>query len=97
MKCQHPDCPNNETVTACFYPDNHTEIPDEYYCSEHSFEHGYCFGCGQFWSGVERFDFATTYGGILGLCENCDDEFRTDLGEFDEEDEFDDRYAYADY
>lgn len=55
-----------------------TEIA--YYCAEHAQEHGYCYICGQFWAGVERFDFDPS-----GLCPNCQDAIAYELGEDDED------------
>jgi hypothetical protein len=46
------------------------DLPPEYYCAEHAKEHGFCWGCGQFWSGCERFDFEE---GIF--CPNCKETF----------------------
>ncbi|MBD2771190.1 hypothetical protein [Iningainema tapete] len=86
-KCQHPGC-SGENTTACFLPDNTTDKPDYYYCVKHAPQEGFCYCCGQFWAGVERFDFAGFYGGIKGLCENCDSSIRASLGEFDDDDEF---------
>lgn len=86
IKCQHENC--TEEGTPCFFPDNETETPDEYFCTEHAFDQGYCYLCGQFFSGIERFDFPETYGGIRGLCESCDDEIKTELEEYDEEEEY---------
>lgn len=81
--CQEPDC--NEPGVACFLPlcdEDETEEPDYYYCSSHAAKNGFCFGCGNFWGGVEAFDFSP----IKGLCPNC----RSELEEDDEEleDEF---------
>lgn len=74
MKCQHEDCENEGL--ECFLPAYDTGTfrteatePDEYFCSEHCHEHGYCWGCGEFWAGVESFDFNP-----LGLCDNCRDD-----------------------
>lgn len=93
-KCQHPEC-TIEDATACFYTDNETQQPNYYYCSNHAAEHGFCYMCGQFWSGVERFDFATAWGGTEGLCENCDEQVRSDLGEYDDDDDdFEDHFGY---
>lgn len=47
-----------------------------WYCSKHSQRHGFCFMCGEFWGGMESFDFGN------GLCPNCKDEVEED--EYDE-------------
>lgn len=88
-QCQHPECTSQESTTACFYPDNETEEPNYYYCSNHATEHNFCYYCGQF-----TVEFADFWGGTEGLCETCDELTRAELGEFDDDEEFDDRYAY---
>lgn len=40
-----------------------------YYCAEHASLNGYCWGCGEFWSGHEAFDRDPN-----GLCPNCRDD-----------------------
>ncbi|MDZ7970502.1 MAG: hypothetical protein RM368_37190 [Nostoc sp. DedSLP03] len=84
--CQHLGC-TEENVTACFYPDNETEQPNEYYCTVHAAKHGFCYMCGQFWGGVESFEFATIFGGSEGVCEICDYLASAELGEFDDDDD----------
>ena len=63
--------------------------PDDYYCSKHAFEVGYCPGCGLFWGGVESFEFSDHH-----LCDNCEDELRAEMEE-DEDEEMD--YVYSQY
>lgn len=89
MKCQRANCAEQLNLIPCFYPDNETGEPDYYYCNSHCYLHGFCCCCGQFWSGVESFEFAVALGGIEGVCENCEIELRVNAGEFDEEDDFD--------
>lgn len=76
-RCQHPGCTNEGIPCLLQWYD---EEPDEYYCSKHAFQHGFCRSCGVFWAGVESFDF-----GSGGLCEHCLDQIRADTGEYDEE------------
>lgn len=54
------------------------DVPDdiEYVCGEHSHALGFCRSCGQFWGGVESFDFRRS-----GLCDNCEAEWRADAGD----------------
>lgn len=103
IKCEVEGC--DWLGTACFYPDNSIyglsdeEIeageaekaePDHYYCAKHAHKSGFCFGCGEFWGGVESFDFGA--GARSGLCENC-----LSNGDFDdEEEEEDDGYYFED-
>lgn len=56
----------------CWYPDD-TDRPSEYYCYSHMRNAGFCPGCGNFWAGIESFDFSRT-----GYCEDCADEWRDD-------------------
>jgi hypothetical protein len=95
IECQEPKC-KHEGV-PCFYPDNETNIADEWYCPEHTFIHGFCYLCGGFYSGVENFDFPEYYGIVRGLCENCSDDLKTNLGECDEYDEKDEWTYSLDY
>lgn len=61
-QCEHPGCQN--TGLACFFPGS--DEPGCYYCAEHIHGAGFCWGCGNFWGGVETFDFDRR-----GLCDNC--------------------------
>jgi hypothetical protein len=56
------------------------ELPPEWYCPEHAKQNGYCWGCGQFWSGCETFDFDP---GIL--CPNCRENPEYDVDFHDDE------------
>lgn len=80
---------------ACFSPDNPIYAwegnedeeppdfpPDHYYCGDHAQKAGFCWGCGEFWGGIESFDFGM--GARSGLCENC-----LASGDFDDDDEDD--------
>lgn len=76
---------------ACRLPDwgdepKRDDRPDFYYCWEHAQRNGFCKLCGEFWGGVESFDFGS------GFCENCADTVRTDFGE----DDYEDQYEYLD-
>lgn len=48
----------------------------ERFCGEHAHEHGYCRGCGEFWAGVENFDFNRS-----GLCPHCQDQVDADFND----------------
>lgn len=50
-------------------------------CVECAPKHGFCWMCGQFWGGVESFDFGP------GYCENCRDEIDYDE-QFEEDEDF---------
>lgn len=85
FKCHEPDCNSTEAI-ACFYPDNETEQPNYYYCWNHINKHGFCKGCGLFWSGCEQFDFARFWGNYEGFCPNCSDSLKDDLDTDENED-----------
>lgn len=90
-KCQQDGC--QAEGIACYLPDWDDEPkgdsrPDFYYCWEHCQQNGFCKLCGQFWGGVEMFDFGS------GFCEFCEDAVQYDFGEYDRADE--DMYEYLD-
>lgn len=74
--CQHWGHP-------CWLPDAIYQEPSEYYCDAHMRDQGYCPGCGNFWAGIESFDFSRS-----GYCENCaaefDDDWDADRDEWDD-------------
>jgi len=64
--CEHEGC-TSTCVTECrLSACAEDEDTVEYYCAEHCREHGYCYLCGYFWAGIERFDFDPG-----GLCPEC--------------------------
>lgn len=63
---------------------------ENWYCPEHARKLGYCWGCGQFWAGIEEFDFNP-----CGLCPNCKDEFEDDDAISEEEWEYGRECEYA--
>ncbi len=71
-------------VRDCKQPGNECRLPDdsrEWYCWEHMHDQGFCPGCGNFWAGVESFDFSRT-----GYCENCEgDNFDFDDDDWDDD------------
>ncbi|MBD2499843.1 hypothetical protein [Anabaena azotica] len=89
IKCQHPDC-KSTNVTECFYPTESGREEKAYYCTDHTPLHGFCRLCGQFWTGVEYFEFAILHDGMGGVCENCEAELREDLDDYEEDDYFTD-------
>lgn len=80
MPCEEPGC-NNINVTRCRLHDYKTNTDEwNYYCFEHAYKNGFCWGCGEFWSGIENFDFHPSH-----LCENCreseyDDDYEDEDG-----------------
>lgn len=85
--CQHEGCSN--PGIPCFMPGNYdADDPDYFYCGEHCQIEGFCYICGQFWAGVEMFDFGP------GYCVNCASE--VEEPDYDDMDWFDDYAEYED-
>ncbi len=63
--------------------------PDEVLCSEHAARNGYCRSCGDFWGGIESFEFIHR-----GLCDHCHDQIKSDY--YYPSDDEDDYYAMDD-
>lgn len=55
--CEVAGC--GQPAVACYLPDTDpvTSEPDGLLCVEHAFDQGFCWWCGQFWAGVEAFDW----------------------------------------
>lgn len=83
-RCEHEGC--TQDAGPCYLPnEDYTGFdrkPAEWYCSEHAHEHGYCSACGEFWGGIESFDFNPN-----GLCDHCQDEVDADFDGTFEDDE----------
>lgn len=87
-KCEEDGC-DKEGDVACRLSDydHDTKEFKEYtyhYCAEHATKNGFCWGCSEFWAGVEDFEF---HPSKLRLCENCRDEIAYEMGEIDEGEE----------
>lgn len=66
--CEADGC--NKPGIICALWDFEAENPAEItyiYCPTHAWEEGFCYGCGQFWAGLESFDFNPRH-----VCSNCD-------------------------
>ncbi len=86
-ECYESGCTNTNT-TPCYLPDV-PNVPVFYYCFKHAKPHGFCFGCGELWGGIEDFDFARWRGGIDGYCPNCSEGINAGIQEDDYEDDGD--------
>lgn len=73
--CEHGGC--RRRGQPCYITADDSE-PDGFYCAEHAQEHGFCSMCGQFWGGIEEFDFGN------GVCPNCREYMDKDLGYWDD-------------
>lgn len=75
-QCEHEGCSSINTVQCCLPGDLDKGDIISWYCTAHCFEEGYCWSCGNFYSGCEDFDFHPSR-----LCSNC----RSELAEPDDE------------
>lgn len=84
-RCQHPGCkaPGMECTISW---DGETF----YYCPDHAGQYGFCYLCGDFWGGIESFEFIHP-----DICDNCWDQIREDDYEY-YRDDYDD-YGYYDF
>lgn len=89
-RCQyHEDCTSWDTL-ACVM-DNDDKDP-MWLCPEHAFALGHCSVCGQFWGGIESFDFGP------GYCEHCKSDVESDCYDPDDDDGYDDEdYLLPEY
>lgn len=82
------DCPNEGM--DCWLPDDGDQASCAY-CPGHAFDAGFCKSCGQFWGGIESFEFLNG-----GYCDECKSEMEhNDALDTDEPDE--DWDPYDDY
>lgn len=68
-QCEHKGCTSEDTIRCVSFDYDMGEDIDYYYCGDHVTDHGFCWMCGQFWAGVDAFDFDPG-----GLCPNCRDD-----------------------
>lgn len=88
-QCNEEGC-TREGDCPCWSPhtDRNAE-PDYEYCWEHARNAGFCPSCGNFWAGVESFDFHLNG---TDVCENCYDEYDYDDA-YDDDDNYGDEYT----
>jgi len=82
--CMEEGCWNE--AIACRLVDYFASEPKEtteWFCVDHCHQNGYCYMCGEFWGGVEYFEFSKT-----GLCENCQSELEAELNNPDDLEDF---------
>jgi hypothetical protein len=78
-RCEEEGCESFDAI-PCFLMGE--DDPNGYFCSEHAHAQGFCYICGQFWGGIESFDFGP------GYCEHCRSEVEADAGDYDDDDVF---------
>lgn len=83
LLCEENGCWNRDTLPCRLsrFRDDEKDLIN-YFCTTHATKHGYCWSCGEFWAGVEAFDFDQ-----MDLCPNCKDEYMDEMDEV-----FDDAY-----
>lgn len=83
QKCEKKECFKDGCV-ECHVPEQGDYIDmlelKEHFCPEHAYENGYCSLCGDFWGGIESFDFNNP----SQLCENCLEQLKDEIGEDDD-------------
>lgn len=93
--CSH--CGNKRCTLNCYLPeppryygndgrDGETPTlrerkPDDVLCYECAPKLGYCYSCGDFFGGISSFEFLHP-----GICDNCEDERRSDMDDYPDED-----------
>jgi hypothetical protein len=80
------NCRQIKLCTLCYLPDTVREHcpPDEVLCYDCLENNCYCRSCGEFWGGIDSFEFTHP-----GLCDHCHDAIQSDFQEFEEGDESD--------
>lgn len=85
-KCEQQGCTKEGELM--FYPQIDENPPESVYlCSEHQSDNGFCINCHGFFGGLESFEFPVVTGNVPGLCEECSDILRSEVEEYDEDDE----------
>jgi hypothetical protein len=79
--CEHKGC--WKRGFECFINPSMYDEPSEaplifIYCHEHAEKEGFCSICGDFWGGIESFEFWHP-----GICDNCWDEIQSNREEPD--------------
>lgn len=78
--CEHDGC-DADAIPCQLDDDRCAERVTEWLCPEHAAEAGYCASCGDFWGGIDTFEFRHP-----GLCDHCWEALRADAGEGDPND-----------
>lgn len=79
IKCEQEGCDSTDTI-ECRLPDYEETGIFYHYCPKHAEANGFCVCCGEFWGGIESFEFWHP-----GLCDNCHDDIQAELGEYEDE------------
>ncbi len=95
-RCQR--CKNVGISVLCYLPDpprfyssdqgeghfTAERAPDEVLCLDCAPRQGYCYSCGDFWAGINSFDFIHP-----GICDHCHDAARQDFDDGCEDEDWD--------
>lgn len=84
-KCEQEGCFDDGSVECRTHDSGYPVLPEmlntiEHFCPEHAYENGYCSLCGDFWGGIESFDFNNP----SHLCEHCLEQVKDEIGEDDD-------------
>lgn len=80
VQCARETC-EAEAMVCTLPPYGVDDEPEyQYFCPEHAPQMGFCRMCGEFWGGINSFEFLHP-----GLCDNCYDETQNDREEEREE------------
>jgi len=82
MQCEYDGCPEEASAYTLHGVGEQGEDETHIFCIEHARDFGFCPGCGWFALGADD-DFMVRHG----LCSDCYDGVRADMGEFDDPDD----------
>lgn len=81
IKCEQEGCEDTNTILCHLHDYEQDKELTWHYCPKHAEENGFCVSCGDFWGGIESFEFVHP-----GLCDNCHSDIQAELAEFEDED-----------
>lgn len=68
-KCCSPFCDEHADLYRLPQTEREKPQPVAFLCKNHAQQFGYCWGCGDFWGGIDSFEFGP--GSRVGLCIDC--------------------------
>lgn len=90
--CQEPNCYREGSVHCTLIDPENDEDVHLNYCPDHAYDNGFCMGCGEFWGGIESFDFSP----IKGFCENCVEDIMASVDNNGHDQPFEQEFEYYD-
>lgn len=92
-ECEEQGCTSTDTEVYHWLFVKPGEPETSWYCYDHAIESGFCVWCRNFGAGGEDYDFS----GHPGYHGECFEELRYDIGEYDEDEEFEDDFGFDYY